>query len=307
MARDEVLARFAPVSRGARPPHAREQIRLLLTTDVISEGVNLQDAGVIVHLDVPWTAARLAQRVGRIARVGSPHEVVHAYAIAPPRAAASVLALERRISRKRGIAARAAGGGTRFAELLGGRSASSDSPAESRARIVRMLSAFASAPLEHAAAPIASAVSAPHGGWLAASSTSSGVRLFTCLTTRGVATAEPNVVAKAVEYLTTGRECPLPADWRRFAALAERWLEREFGRELAGADRRHAARAQGRALAMSAASVRDASPHDRARTASSASEAMRAGAGRGRNASALRPPLTALVVFVPHGKTRDPV
>ena len=48
---------------------------LLLTTDLASEGVNLQDASVVVHLDLPWTAARLEQRVGRVARLASAHDV----------------------------------------------------------------------------------------------------------------------------------------------------------------------------------------------------------------------------------------
>jgi hypothetical protein len=105
--------------------------------------------------------------------------------------------------------------------------------------------------------------------------------------------------------MCAGRECPLPPGWQRCATSAERWLGREFARELAGAGRPHAARVKGRALAMSAASVRDAPVHERVRVAAGASEAMRAVPGRPGNPSALRP-LSALVVFVPHGKARDP-
>jgi hypothetical protein len=62
------------------------RIRILLTTDLLSEGVNLHNAEVVVHLDLPWTAARLEQRVGRLSRIGSPYELVHVFGFAPPRA-----------------------------------------------------------------------------------------------------------------------------------------------------------------------------------------------------------------------------
>ena len=73
----------------------------MITTDLLSEGVNLQGASVIVHLDVPWTPAGLEQRVGRAARMGSRHACVHVHGIAPPAAAERLLTLERRLARKR--------------------------------------------------------------------------------------------------------------------------------------------------------------------------------------------------------------
>jgi len=60
------------------------RIHVLLTTDLLSEGVNLHNAQVVVHLDLPWTAARLEQRVGRLSRIGSPYECVHVFGFAPP-------------------------------------------------------------------------------------------------------------------------------------------------------------------------------------------------------------------------------
>ncbi len=91
LTRDDVLARFAPRASRAESPSLAEKIDLLLTTDLLSEGVNLQDADVVVHLDVPWTAARLEQRVGRVARMGSLHERVHVYLLRPPASAAALL------------------------------------------------------------------------------------------------------------------------------------------------------------------------------------------------------------------------
>ena len=66
LSRREAISRFAPRASGVRAPREAERIDLLLATDLLSEGVNLQDAGVVVHLDLPWTAARLEQRLGRV-------------------------------------------------------------------------------------------------------------------------------------------------------------------------------------------------------------------------------------------------
>lgn len=84
ISRADALGRFAPVAQGRPPPPPHQAIRLLLTTDILSEGMNLQDAGVVVHLDLPWTTALLTQRVGRAARVGALHGEVHVYAFAIP-------------------------------------------------------------------------------------------------------------------------------------------------------------------------------------------------------------------------------
>lgn len=86
ISRGEVLRQFDAGKIGAEETHRAMRIRLLLTTDMLSEGVNLHNAEVVVHLDVPWTAARLEQRVGRLSRIGSPHEEIHVFGFAPPSA-----------------------------------------------------------------------------------------------------------------------------------------------------------------------------------------------------------------------------
>jgi Helicase conserved C-terminal domain/SNF2-related domain len=98
--RSEALSRFAPRASGANDPREAERIDLLLATDLLSEGVNLQDAAVVIHLDLPWTAARLEQRIGRVARLGSLHRRVFAYGIRPSAAAESLILLETTIQRK---------------------------------------------------------------------------------------------------------------------------------------------------------------------------------------------------------------
>lgn len=106
--RRDVLARFAPRALGFPEPPRRERITLLLTTDLLSEGVNLQDAGVLVHLDLPWNPMRLEQRVGRVRRPGGA-STVHSYLLAPPAGARLLLDVERRLRRKLARAARAVG------------------------------------------------------------------------------------------------------------------------------------------------------------------------------------------------------
>jgi superfamily II DNA or RNA helicase len=88
ISRAEILRQFDPQSL---PAPAAERIDFLLTTDLLSEGVNLQRAGVVVHLDLPWTPARLEQRVGRVARMGSSHRSVAIYGLSPPATAEGAL------------------------------------------------------------------------------------------------------------------------------------------------------------------------------------------------------------------------
>lgn len=107
LARDDVLGVLG--GRHARcagdAPDERMRVRLVIATDLMSEGVNLQGASVIVHLDEPWTPTAVEQRTGRAARMGSPHDEVHEYRFAPPRSAAALLDMERRHRAKRTAAA----------------------------------------------------------------------------------------------------------------------------------------------------------------------------------------------------------
>ena len=99
-ARSTVIERFAPVSNGCRPPPAHQRVDVLIATDVIAEGMNLQDASVVISYDLPWNPVRLAQRIGRIDRLGSPHDRVFAYAFAPDPAVDDIICVMRRLRRK---------------------------------------------------------------------------------------------------------------------------------------------------------------------------------------------------------------
>ena len=109
LTRAEALARFAPRAQGVAPAGRAQCIDVLLTTDLLSEGVNLQDASIVVHLDLPWTPARLEQRVGRVARIGSTHDLVHVYAMLPPASSERIVRVEQRLREKLRSAARTVG------------------------------------------------------------------------------------------------------------------------------------------------------------------------------------------------------
>ena len=97
--RREVLAQFSPHLGSSVTPECN-RISLLVTTDVLSEGLDLQNASVVIHLDLPWNPARLEQRVGRVRRLGSSHDEVHVYAMSPPASAERVLRVEDRLRAK---------------------------------------------------------------------------------------------------------------------------------------------------------------------------------------------------------------
>ena len=69
--------RFDPENNpGAVPLPESEQISLLISTDVLAEGVNLQAGQVVISYDFHWNPTRLIQRAGRVDRIGSKHESV---------------------------------------------------------------------------------------------------------------------------------------------------------------------------------------------------------------------------------------
>ena len=70
---NKVLTLFSPISkeRDAIYPHLHENIDVLIATDCISEGQNLQDCDYLINYDIHWNPVRIIQRFGRIDRIGS--------------------------------------------------------------------------------------------------------------------------------------------------------------------------------------------------------------------------------------------
>ncbi|MCX5426174.1 SNF2-related protein [Streptomyces sp. NBC_00078] len=82
---------------------------LLITTDMLAEGVNLQQAGFVIHYDLPWNPKILEQRLGRIDRLGSPHPQVASYTVLPDIGLDLVLRLVDRLMAKTRVAAACVG------------------------------------------------------------------------------------------------------------------------------------------------------------------------------------------------------
>lgn len=101
-ARTAALSRFCPetvVRPGYVPPDG--EVNLLLATDVLSEGQNLQQAAAVVSYDMPWNPQRVVQRNGRVIRLRSPHAEVHLVTMLPEAGdLETLLRLESTIRRK---------------------------------------------------------------------------------------------------------------------------------------------------------------------------------------------------------------
>lgn len=63
--------------------HKKDDFRILITTDVLSEWVNLHRWNVVINYDIPWNPTRIMQRVGRINRVDTPHKSIHTFTCFP--------------------------------------------------------------------------------------------------------------------------------------------------------------------------------------------------------------------------------
>ena len=94
------IVRFAPRANGRPDLPPEEQVDLLISTDVLSEGQNLQDAEVIVNYDLHWNPVRMVQRIGRLDRIGSPHAVIHVYNFFPEEELEELLGLLERLYEK---------------------------------------------------------------------------------------------------------------------------------------------------------------------------------------------------------------
>ncbi|MBI4778041.1 NgoFVII family restriction endonuclease [Candidatus Desantisbacteria bacterium] len=74
-----------------------EEIRILITTDVLSEGQNLQDCHIIVNYDLPWALIRLIQRAGRVDRIGQKAEKILCYSFLPEDGIERIINLRERL------------------------------------------------------------------------------------------------------------------------------------------------------------------------------------------------------------------
>jgi len=77
-----------------------DTINILITTDVLAEGINLHRSNIVLNYDLPWNPTRVLQRVGRVNRVGSMHDTVHIFNFFPTAQSDVHLGLEENITAK---------------------------------------------------------------------------------------------------------------------------------------------------------------------------------------------------------------
>jgi superfamily II DNA or RNA helicase len=93
--------RFSPESSKKRDLVApADELRILVATDVLSEGQNLQDAAIIVNFDLPWAIIRLVQRAGRVDRIGQRAERILCYSFLPADGVENLIRLRARVRQR---------------------------------------------------------------------------------------------------------------------------------------------------------------------------------------------------------------
>lgn len=92
---------FAPIASGQpQIQGTAQEIDILISTDVLSEGQNLQDCGYLINYDLHWNPTRMVQRAGRIDRLGSSFDVLTIYNMFPDRALEMLLGLVKSLTSK---------------------------------------------------------------------------------------------------------------------------------------------------------------------------------------------------------------
>lgn len=94
-----IVERFSPISNKA-DIEKENQLRILIATDVLSEGQNLQDAHIIVNYDLPWAIIRLIQRAGRVDRIGQSSEKIYCYSFFPADEVEKIISLRTRLNER---------------------------------------------------------------------------------------------------------------------------------------------------------------------------------------------------------------
>jgi len=97
----EMAYRFSPVSNDKKGYYSEEkEIRVLISTDVLSEGQNLQDCHIVVNYDLPWALIRLVQRTGRVDRIGQKSDKIICYSFLPEDGLEKIIDLRGRLKRR---------------------------------------------------------------------------------------------------------------------------------------------------------------------------------------------------------------
>jgi len=101
--RERLIRDFAPISntpKGENRPYIEKEIDVLVSTDILSEGQNLQDANYVVNYDLPWNPMKIVQRAGRVDRLGSKHETATSAVFIPEKELEDLLGLLEKLETK---------------------------------------------------------------------------------------------------------------------------------------------------------------------------------------------------------------
>lgn len=93
--RDIIKANYEP-----KHPTPRNDVNILISTDVLAEGINLHRSNIIINYDLPWNPTRVLQRVGRVNRLGTEHNNIYVFNIFPTAQSEAHLGLEDNIKGK---------------------------------------------------------------------------------------------------------------------------------------------------------------------------------------------------------------
>lgn len=94
----DLAHRFSPKSN--KVSNVKDEVRILISTDVLSEGQNLQDAHIIVNYDLPWAIIRLIQRAGRVDRIGQTSDKILCYSFLPQDGLEKIIRLRGRLTNR---------------------------------------------------------------------------------------------------------------------------------------------------------------------------------------------------------------
>lgn len=233
---DEIVRGF-DVAADEVAPNGAMPLELLVASDVLSEGISLRRAGVLVHLDLPWTMARLEQRVGRLRRLGSKHSRIEVCSIGPPVSARELVPVMRALQRKARLATAVVGDselrsslpllGQRLVRATAAVARSDGNSATERLR--RALHLWAGETDDKNSRPSASQ---REGARALALISGAGRRTLVAVTDTGV-TGNSGTVLDAVEFLSGPSAVSGSCSLIDAIAKVEAWLDEQRGRDLA--------------------------------------------------------------------------
>jgi len=96
--RTRIIKDFAPIANKA--DHVQREIDVLVSTDILSEGQNLQDANYVINYDLPWNPMKIVQRAGRVDRLGSKYDTATSAVFIPEKELEDLLGLLEKLETK---------------------------------------------------------------------------------------------------------------------------------------------------------------------------------------------------------------